>query len=584
MNKLEKGQQYRISSDGALLTIEEVDIPNDKAYCTILRNNQTKSDWLNLSTIKSEIGKGRLTIVTPHQAKVNTTEEQPRQIGLRTEADDASEPWSNNWRGAIVKAEKEQPEAKPFPKPDTNFDYENGKWIEPGAHDPAKMFESSTIKVKETLPYEGFYSDPNGDRYFRDERGNIYVQQGDEWFICTPSGEADYPIHNKIVIEESRFGRILGKFHDYTSKVISVLKRNGVDENSDLDLSTIINCYGQGMNSRDCANVYLKTLGTAKRMNEAAEPQEVSLGIGKKVRNGYGFFYSFAKMYPLLSTPTKKNVDALSQKLGITWLKGIIYSVDQWKTNAGISRKKSPAKSFVLLGKNPQGTFFMYDRRETAFAGSGTTKLHTIKGSIGILDAMKYKVSDIYQMLHIDKQGRLTENKQMKNKEQLNETSFVFNNTPKFILNYEDTDVVKGIRELFKNYDGFTCNKIAAVGETQFYNIDITADTDEDYKDMESKRFMISQKIHKFRAEFFTDMSSIFPVVNINMGNYEFTKNADKIKFSLTILMSATNQRDWVSGEYKQKDKKLGQKIIDSLEQKELNEGTMNDKLKDLLG
>lgn len=74
-------------------------------------------------------------------------------------------------------------------------------------------------------------------------------------------------ISKKIKLAESKFGRMMGKFHDYVSKVISRLKRAGVSEDSDLDLELILNYYTEGATSRDCAAGYLK----AHSVNEAKQ-------------------------------------------------------------------------------------------------------------------------------------------------------------------------------------------------------------------------------------------------------------------------------------------------------------------------
>ena len=437
MSEIKIGEQFRIKLprnklNDCLLTIDQIN--EDEIFYSVLVNNKTEIGSFKKEDFKKLLGSFKLIPVSLN--KVNTSLKKPEDNEIL------------NYTKAMYEVDN----------------------------------NSDIIEVKKTEPYGGFYSDPNDDEYYKDAEDNIYTKIGEQWYICTDEGEADYPIHKSIVItesinkiNESKFGRVMGKFMDYTSKVISGLKRNNVDENLELNLSLISNCFSQGMSARDCTVAYLKNI------------------------NGEG-------------TIVEENSD----------------NYDQSYTDEKLNMKESTKKSNLrLIGE--------------------------------------------------------AKNNKMENKKQLNETSFTFNNTSKFILNYEDQDIVKGIKELFKDYEGFTCNKISAVGDTQFYNVEITSELEDEYKDIEQKRFLISQKIHKFRAEFFTDLSSIFPVVNMNMGNYEFVKNSDKIKFTLTILMSATNQRDWVSGEYKQKDKKLGQKIIDSLEKTELKESFLNSKLTSIL-
>lgn len=257
------------------------------------------------------------------------------------------------------------------------------------------------IKVKEAVPYEGYYSDPNGDKFYKDDKGNLYTKQGggtrfgrptpEEWFICTQSGEPEYPItRHKIEIED--------------------------DE---------------------------------------------------------------------------------------TWT-------------------------------DPAGGVHRGDEEDPAA---------------------------MYE----------NKNNKMENKKLLKETSHEIP-SPKFMVNYETPDVVKVIQAIIKEHDGFTCNRISAVGDSQFYNVEITSDLDDEYNDIEARRFIIAQKIHKFRSDFFIELAEFLPVINVNMGNYEYSKNSDKLKFSLVVLMSQTNTRAWVNGEYKKTDKKsMAQALDESFNSKMAN-------------
>lgn len=160
----------------------------------------------------------------------------------------------------------------------------------------------------------------------------------------------------------------------------------------------------------------------------------------------------------------------------------------------------------------------------------------------------------------------------LKESKQLNETSFTIP-SPQVILNYGEQDIVKGIKELFKKYDGFTLEKIQALGDNEYYNVNAVYDLNDDMNDLEFKRYTIGQTIHKFRLDFFSDLSTIFPIVNANLGAYEFVKGNDKVKFVITLLLSKTNNREWVSGQYKKKDTKSGKAILDVLKKRDLTEG-----------
>jgi len=63
--------------------------------------------------------------------------------------------------------------------------------------------DNKTIKVKEVEPYGGMYSDENGDKYYQDDKKNIYKQVDGVWHICTDSGEAEYPVRYTIEIDEA---------------------------------------------------------------------------------------------------------------------------------------------------------------------------------------------------------------------------------------------------------------------------------------------------------------------------------------------------------------------------------------------
>lgn len=64
-------------------------------------------------------------------------------------------------------------------------------------------------------------------------------------------------LSNKIKLAESKFARTMGKFTDYTSKVVSALKRSGV-EDGQLNLNNILSGYNDGLNSRECAKRYIE--------------------------------------------------------------------------------------------------------------------------------------------------------------------------------------------------------------------------------------------------------------------------------------------------------------------------------------
>ena len=177
-----------------------------------------------------------------------------------------------------------------------------------------------------------------------------------------------------------------------------------------------------------------------------------------------------------------------------------------------------------------------------------------------ILDSLSKCSKDISEVM-------LNENKKMKeNKKLLKETSHEFHG-PTNVMNYDEGSFTKIVKELFKDYDGFSLNSIQAEGDGEWYNINVTVDVSEEYEELESKRFVLSQKIHKLKSEFFAELSQYLPVVNSTIGAVELTKLEDKAKFCITVLLSKTNVRNWVTGRKPEKTdlKDLNKNILDIL-------------------
>jgi hypothetical protein len=116
--------------------------------------------------------------------------------------------------------------------------------------------------------------------------------------------------------------------------------------------------------------------------------------------------------------------------------------------------------------------------------------------------------------------------------------------TPKSILNYTDSDV---IAEIKKEVTGrFTLEKIQSNAD-KIYNVIIKMDVEEGL-DFEFERYKYIQDVHKFRVDFFTGLSKKLPVVNVNLAAFEFIKGNETLRFALSVLISDTNIKDWVSG------------------------------------
>lgn len=135
----------------------------------------------------------------------------------------------------------------------------------------------------------------------------------------------------------------------------------------------------------------------------------------------------------------------------------------------------------------------------------------------------------------------------------------------KNILRYDDDIVVKTIKEITKKeFNNVTIEQIKGDEGGAFYNIIFSLELEDDIRDdIERKRFYIMQTMAKFKAQFCAAISAILPVVNMNTGSYDFTKNSSKLKFGATICLSHTNDRDWVSGIYRGPEEKKKTAIAD---------------------
>lgn len=133
--------------------------------------------------------------------------------------------------------------------------------------------------------------------------------------------------------------------------------------------------------------------------------------------------------------------------------------------------------------------------------------------------------------------------------------------TPRSVLNYEDNDVVAGIKkEIGKNKD-FTILKIYSNAD-QYYNVVVSYMIPEEEWSFELDKYKYLQQLHQYRVELFTALSKILPVVNINLAAWDFVKGNEEIKFAFTILLSNTNNKDWVTGRVKKTDAKERLKLL----------------------
>lgn len=133
----------------------------------------------------------------------------------------------------------------------------------------------------------------------------------------------------------------------------------------------------------------------------------------------------------------------------------------------------------------------------------------------------------------------------------------------KNILRYEEDDVVKTIKDIMsKEFKDIILERVVGDEGGVFYTSVLRMMLPSDVaKDLEAKRFYIAQTIAKFKSSYTTALSSILPVVNVSTGSYSFSKNSDELTFDVTVCLSHTNDREWVTGAYKGDTKKKLNKI-----------------------
>ena len=147
--------------------------------------------------------------------------------------------------------------------------------------------------------------------------------------------------------------------------------------------------------------------------------------------------------------------------------------------------------------------------------------------------------------------------KQIFNESVLKETSFEIP-VSKNIVRYDEDIVVTTIKDITKKqFKNVTVEKITGNEGGAFYNIIFLLELEDDIRnDIERKRFYIMQTLAKFKAQFCAAVSEILPIINMNTGSYDYTKNSTSMRFSATICLSHTNDRDWVSGVYRGPEEK----------------------------
>lgn len=100
----------------------------------------------------------------------------------------------------------------------------------------------------------------------------------------------------------------------------------------------------------------------------------VSLKIGRIERGGNGIQGTYDQFKDTLTRPSREKIDAIANKLGITWNEMIVYyDIERHWGGTSIHRL------FAILGRDQTGKLYMYDR---AGIGPGAySKLYSLGGT-----------------------------------------------------------------------------------------------------------------------------------------------------------------------------------------------------------
>lgn len=135
------------------------------------------------------------------------------------------------------------------------------------------------------------------------------------------------------------------------------------------------------------------------------------------------------------------------------------------------------------------------------------------------------------------------------------------------ILRYEDSDALKIIENVLRKE--FSDIKIEQINNNEggnFFTCILVMKLEDNVKnDIERNRFFLHSSINKFKLEFLSSISNLLPIVSMNVGSYLTTKNSSSLKFTVTILLSHTDDREWVSGNYRKIDEEKVEEIINEV-------------------
>lgn len=133
------------------------------------------------------------------------------------------------------------------------------------------------------------------------------------------------------------------------------------------------------------------------------------------------------------------------------------------------------------------------------------------------------------------------------------------------VLRYDDDIALKSIKDtLATEFSDFKVEQINGEDGGVFYTCILVAKLEDNVSnDIERNRFFLHSKISNFKSAFMLSISKLLPVVNVTTGSFLVNKNSSSLKFTVTILLSNTNDREWVSGNYKPIDHEKQEEIAE---------------------
>lgn len=160
-------------------------------------------------------------------------------------------------------------------------------------------------------------------------------------------------------------------------------------------------------------------------------------------------------------------------------------------------------------------------------------------------------IYDIYTVRNVS--GGVNESKKI-NKLTINEVGRGLNldQVESEVFTEEERTIIDIVEKSYKDY-----TLLKSHYNVDYITLNLVTELDEEIgNDLELQRYRIASELAQFRQDFISDLSSKLPVVNVKVGPYQFVKGSDKLIFNVTVLLSDTGVREWVSGQMTKGTKK----------------------------